>query len=75
VEVAARRKGVGNALLAQTELLAVETVCNAIRLEVRPTNHAALALYRLRGYTEDGRRPRFYANPVEDALLMTLCIR
>jgi ribosomal-protein-alanine N-acetyltransferase len=41
-------------------------------LEVRTSNTAAQALYRSLGFEEAGRRPRYYADPVEDAVLMRL---
>jgi tRNA threonylcarbamoyladenosine biosynthesis protein TsaB len=41
-------------------------------LEVRASNQAALALYRVLGFAETGRRPRYYADPEEDAVLMRL---
>jgi ribosomal-protein-alanine N-acetyltransferase len=41
-------------------------------LEVRPSNHAALAFYRAQGFAVTGRRPRYYADPVEDAVLLAL---
>lgn len=41
-------------------------------LEVRASNHRALALYRSLGFAEAGRRRGYYADPVEDALLMRL---
>jgi ribosomal-protein-alanine N-acetyltransferase len=41
-------------------------------LEVRASNHAALGLYRSLGFIEAGRRPRYYVDPVEDAVLMSL---
>ncbi len=41
-------------------------------LEVRESNQAALALYRVLGFVETGRRPRYYADPEEDAVLMRL---
>ena len=31
---------------------------------------AAIALYKSRGFTDIGRRPRYFRNPVEDALEM-----
>jgi ribosomal-protein-alanine N-acetyltransferase len=43
-----------------------------IILEVRASNAAALGLYRLLGFAETGRRPRYYHDPVEDAVLMRL---
>jgi ribosomal-protein-alanine N-acetyltransferase len=39
-------------------------------LEVRESNLAARALYGSRGFTEIGRRHRYYRRPVEDALVM-----
>jgi ribosomal-protein-alanine N-acetyltransferase len=39
-------------------------------LEARASNHPALALYRRLGFLETGRRPRYYGEPVEDAVLM-----
>jgi ribosomal-protein-alanine N-acetyltransferase len=43
-----------------------------IMLEVRATNQPALELYRRLGFEETGRRPRYYHDPVEDAILMRL---
>jgi ribosomal-protein-alanine N-acetyltransferase len=39
-------------------------------LEVRASNHPAIGLYRRLGFAESGRRPRYYIDPVEDAVLM-----
>jgi ribosomal-protein-alanine N-acetyltransferase len=41
-------------------------------LEVRAGNEAALSLYRKFGFDVVGRRPRYYQDNYEDALLMTL---
>jgi ribosomal-protein-alanine N-acetyltransferase len=41
-------------------------------LEVRASNHPAIGLYRSLGFAESGRRPRYYHDPVEDAVLMRL---
>jgi ribosomal-protein-alanine N-acetyltransferase len=43
-------------------------------LEVRVSNLPALELYRSFGFEENGRRPRYYADPVEDAILMSLLL-
>jgi len=43
-----------------------------ILLEVRASNRAAIELYRRLGFAEAGRRPRYYADPIEDAVLMRL---
>ena len=44
-------------------------------LEVRSGNHSAQAFYRFLGFTEAGRRPGYYADPVEDAVLMRVKLR
>ncbi len=41
-------------------------------LEVRASNHPALQLYRSLGFVETARRARYYADPVEDAVLLSL---
>jgi tRNA threonylcarbamoyladenosine biosynthesis protein TsaB len=40
-------------------------------LEVRASNSRARAFYAALGFEEGGRRPRYYADPVEDAILMS----
>jgi len=44
-------------------------------LEVREANRSAQAFYRFLGFSEEGRRPGYYSNPVEDAVLMRLGLR
>jgi ribosomal-protein-alanine N-acetyltransferase len=41
-----------------------------ITLEVRPTNSGAIALYEKFGFLAAGRRPRYYQDNGEDALIM-----
>ncbi len=41
-----------------------------VHLEVRASNEAALGFYRAEGFVEAGRRPRYYADPEEDAILL-----
>ena len=41
-------------------------------LEVRESNLAAQELYRRFGFEETGRRPRYYKDNSEDAILMSL---
>ena len=43
-------------------------------LEVRSSNHSALVFYRSMGFIEAGLRPGYYADPVEDAILMRLSL-
>ncbi len=40
-------------------------------LEVRPSNRVALALYQKYRFQEMGRRPKYYSDNGEDALVMT----
>ncbi|MGD0095766.1 MAG: ribosomal protein S18-alanine N-acetyltransferase [Terracidiphilus sp.] len=43
-----------------------------VALELRTSNLPAQALYRRLGFGQTGHRPRYYVDPVEDALLLTL---
>ena len=43
-----------------------------VDLEVRASNRPALSFYRSLGFEETGRRPRYYLDPAEDAILMRL---
>ena len=49
-------------------------MCGAagMELEVRAQSEGAIALYRSVGFAAVGRRRGYYANPVDDALLMSL---
>jgi len=68
----AQRRGVGELLFrALVEELRAEQV-SELTLEVRASNRAALGFYRAQGFEETGRRPRYYADPEEDAVLMGL---
>ena len=43
-----------------------------IVLEVRGSNHSAVAFYRSAGFSQVGLRNGYYADPIEDAVLMRL---
>lgn len=65
-----RGKGVGT-LLVQTLIDQAQTRgAQSFTLEVRPSNEAALALYRRFGFVKEGRRKRYYADTGEDALIL-----
>ncbi len=66
-----RRRGVGRTLLEAGLLAARQAGCAHCFLEVRPSNSAALALYRGNGFLECGVRPSYYHDPPESALLMS----
>ncbi len=40
-------------------------------LEVRESNTGAIAFYQRRGFVRAGRRPRYYSDPLEDALVLS----
>jgi ribosomal-protein-alanine N-acetyltransferase len=66
----ARRQGLATALVGAILAWAAENGARHLSLEVRASNAAAIALYRRLGLHEEGRRPRYYADPEEDALLL-----
>ena len=74
VAPAARRKGVGAALLAGA--LAALKAEGAARcfLEVRAANAPALALYRRLGFAAAGVRRGFYRDPPDDGVVMALTL-
>ena len=68
----AQRRGLARQLFFSlaTELRTAEVI--GVMLEVRATNQPALEFYRRLGFVETGHRPRYYHDPVEDAILMCL---
>ncbi|HEX8129445.1 MAG TPA: ribosomal protein S18-alanine N-acetyltransferase [Pyrinomonadaceae bacterium] len=70
VHEAARRRGIGDALMKTAVAAAVQQGARAAILEVRAGNVAAQALYRRYGFEVVGRRRQYYREPPEDALLM-----
>jgi len=69
-----QRRGVGRRLMeALIERLKQPRV-ERLYLELRVSNAPALVFYRSLGFVETGRRPDYYADPKEDAVLMELRI-
>ena len=66
-----RRSGVGLRMLLGVADLAIELDATRLTLEVRPSNEPARLLYQRFGFLEVGRRPRYYTDDGEDALIMT----
>ena len=66
VEPTQRRQGAGRELLRA----ALQHCTGAVYLEVRASNRSALAFYQAAGFRIAGRRPVYYSNPTEDALLL-----
>lgn len=73
---AARRGGVGRALLARAAALAASRGARRMFLEVAETNAAARALYAQAGFEEIARRRAYYANASgrQDALVLARAI-
>jgi ribosomal-protein-alanine N-acetyltransferase len=65
-----RRSGLGIALVDELLRQAGQGRIPALLLEVRESNAAARRLYEKIGFSEVGRRPAYYRDPVEDALLL-----
>jgi len=74
VAVESQRRGVGRRLMAALEAELKRKGVQKLHLEVRASNWAAQVFYRALGFEETGRRPLYYADPVEDAVLMRLSL-
>lgn len=72
VAALARRWGAGKKLCEAIVNWSRNQQAASVELEVRAANKPALVLYRMLGFTEIGRRPRYYDHPVDDAILMRL---
>jgi len=75
VRPGARGRGEGGRLVAQGAIQAGVGGAERVFLEVAEDNDPALTIYRRAGFTEAGRRPRYYARADgsrRDALLLTL---
>jgi ribosomal-protein-alanine N-acetyltransferase len=66
-----RRQGIGRQLLLSLFDLSVRIGARRMTLEVRASNDVAQELYRSFGFSETGRRPRYYTDDGEDAIVMT----
>jgi len=67
-----QHQGLGRRLLSEVVGAARERGSKEMFLEVRASNTAAIALYSDEGFTAVGRRVRYYARPIEDAIVMRL---
>lgn len=70
VERAQRRHGIGRMLLERLIEAARQRGIEALTLEVRESNEAAIQLYEKFGFRVLGRRKRYYPEDDEDALIM-----
>jgi ribosomal-protein-alanine N-acetyltransferase len=67
-----QRQGLGRQLFLALAVELRAAGANELLLEARPSNQPALALYRSLGFVQSGLRPGYYADPIEDAILMCL---
>jgi ribosomal-protein-alanine N-acetyltransferase len=70
----ARRRGVGRMLVEAALRRVRRRGARECFLEVRESNVVARRLYEELGFTAIGRRRRYYASPVEDALVMRVAL-
>jgi len=70
--VAPEFRGNGLGALLVTALIARlrDAGNHCLTLEVRASNEPAIALYAKTGFVQVGRRPNYYRNPREDALIL-----
>jgi ribosomal-protein-alanine N-acetyltransferase len=72
VDPRVQRRGLARKLFDELVYQLGQAGITEVVLEVRESNQPALELYRSLGFVETGRRPRYYIDPVEDAVLMRL---
>jgi ribosomal-protein-alanine N-acetyltransferase len=70
VSPAHRRQGLATFLLREVMAEAAADGARRATLEVRASNTAALELYARLGFRVSARRPGYYVNPPEDALIL-----
>ena len=67
-----RSQGLGKSILLHALCSAKEEGAVKAFLEFRESNEVAQKMYRNFGFVEDGRRPGYYKDNGEDAILMSL---
>ena len=65
-----RRKGIARQLVTELVAALAKKGVHSLALEVRASNAPAIALYEQLGFQQVGRRPNYYRNPREDALIL-----
>ncbi|KAF0159736.1 MAG: ribosomal-protein-alanine N-acetyltransferase [Syntrophaceae bacterium] len=65
-----RRQGLAYNMMNLMADIALQVGINRQTLEVRESNHEAINLYRKCGFVVKGRRPLYYTDTHEDALVM-----
>ena len=67
-------KGLGRQFLKEVLIIAKKKNANSVFLEVRPSNTAAVQLYKAAGFKKIGKRKNYYpaADGKEDAIVLSL---
>lgn len=65
-----RGKGIARQLISELICKLKQNDVSCLTLEVRASNIPAIGLYEKIGFSEVGRRPGYYRNPKEDALIL-----
>ena len=65
-----RCRGVAKSLVESLVDGLKERNVHCLTLEVRASNDPAISLYQKLGFAQVGRRPNYYRNPKEDALIL-----
>ena len=65
-----RRRGIAQELVHRLVTALRQKEVRRLTLEVRASNEPAKALYSGLGFEQVGRRPNYYRNPREDALIL-----
>ena len=65
-----RRQGIGEMLVKRLVEELTANAVSSLTLEVRASNTGAIELYNKLGFAQVGRRPNYYKNPKEDALIL-----
>ena len=74
VKKSKRRKKIATELFLTLFEYAKSEKAEKLTLELRASNRSAFALYKKLGFALDGFRKNYYANPKEDALLMSVIL-
>ena len=67
-----QRRGLGRRIFIAMADELRKALVTEVMVEVRASNSPALAFYRAQGFAVTGGRPRYYADPIEDAVLLDL---
>lgn len=70
VSPAFRRQGIGRSLVQALANSLHKLGAQSLALDVREGNAPARTLYAALGFSEVGRRKKYYVNPTEDALIL-----